>query len=47
VQKRPDVEGVKVGDLLGVEGDDVLTLEEIEAADREGREIDLKNRGAD
>lgn len=47
VQKRPDVQGVRVGDILGVEGDDVLTLEEIEAADREGREIDLRTRGAD
>ena len=47
VQKRPDVEGVRVGDILGVEGDDVLTLEEIEAADAEGREIDLRTRGAD
>lgn len=46
VQKRPDVAGVKIGDVLGVEGDDVLTLEEIEAADAEGREIDLKTRGA-
>jgi len=47
VQKRPDAEGVRIGDVLGVEGDDVLTLEEIEAADAEGREIDLKTRGAD
>jgi len=47
VQKRPDAEGVRIGDVLGVEGEDVLTLEEIEAADAEGREIDLKTRGAD
>jgi hypothetical protein len=45
VQKRPDAEGVRVGDLVGAEGDDVITLDEIEKADAEGREIDLRTRG--
>jgi len=47
VRKRPGANGITAGDLLGAEGDDVITLEEIEAAYEEGREIDLKNRGAD
>lgn len=45
IQKRPDASGVTVGDLLGT-GDDVITLEEIEEAERTGREIDLRTRGA-
>lgn len=45
IQKRPDLPGVTVGDLLGT-GDDVITLEEIEEAERTGKEIDLRTRGA-
>ena len=45
IQKRPDVKGVTMDDLLGT-GDDVITLEEIEEAERTGREIDLRTRGA-
>ena len=41
IQKRPDVPGIRVGDLLG-EGEDTISLEEIEAAEREGRELDLR-----
>jgi hypothetical protein len=44
IQKRPDARGVRVGDLLGT-GDDVITLEEIEEAERTGKEIDLRTRG--
>jgi hypothetical protein len=47
VQKRPDTEGVRVGTSSASRSDDVLTLEEIEAVDREGREIDPRTRGAD
>jgi hypothetical protein len=35
---------VTVADLLGT-GDDVITLEEIEEAERTGRDIDLRTRG--
>jgi hypothetical protein len=45
IQKRPDVEGVRVGDLLGT-GDDTISLDEIEEADRTGKDLDLRNRGA-
>jgi hypothetical protein len=41
IRKRPDVPGVRVGDLLGAGGDSI-SLEEIEAAEREGRELDLR-----
>ena len=41
IQKRPDVPGVRVGDLVGGGGDSI-SLEEIEAAEREGRELDLR-----
>jgi hypothetical protein len=44
IQKRPDASGVTVSDLLGT-GDDVITLEEIEEAERTGEEIDLRTRG--
>jgi len=40
IQKRPEVEGITVGDLMGSDDEDVLTLEEIEAAEAAGREID-------
>jgi hypothetical protein len=46
LRKRPEVEGVRVPGLLGVDGDDVITLEEIEQAERDGRTIDLRTRGA-
>lgn len=39
IQKRPDQAGITVGDLVGA-GDDVITLDEIEAAERKGQEID-------
>lgn len=41
IRKRPDVPGVRVGDLLGT-GDDTISLDEIEAAEQEGRELDLR-----
>ena len=44
IQRRPDARGVTVSDLLGT-GDDVITLEEIEEAERTGKEIDLRTRG--
>jgi hypothetical protein len=44
IRKRPDARGVTVADLLGTV-DDVITLEEIEEAERTGREIDLRTRG--
>lgn len=44
IRKRPDARGVTVADLLGT-GDDVITLEEIEEAERTGKEIDLRTRG--
>ena len=46
IQKRPDQRGVTMGDLLGKEGDEVITLDEIEESERTGKEIDLRNRGA-
>ena len=45
IQQRPDARGVTVGDVLGT-GDDVITLDEIEEADRTGKHIDLRTRGA-
>lgn len=39
IQKRPDARGVTVADMLGT-GHDVITLEEIEEAERLGKEID-------
>ena len=45
IQKRPDQEGIKVGDILGT-GEDVISLDEIEAAEKNGKEIDLRTRGA-
>lgn len=45
IRRRPDARGMTVGDLLGT-GDDVITLEEIEEAERTGRPIDLRTRGA-
>ena len=44
IQKRPDARGVTVADFLGT-GDDVITLEEIEEAERTGKQIDLRTRG--
>jgi len=44
IRKRPDARGVTVADFLGT-GDDVITLEEIEEAERTGKEIDLRTRG--
>ena len=46
IQKRPEQHGIKVGDILGT-GDDVISLEEIEAAEHSGQAIDLKTRGAE
>jgi hypothetical protein len=40
LQKRPDVPGIDVGDLFGADGEDVITLEEIEAAEAAGRDPD-------
>lgn len=45
IQKRPDQRGVTVGDLMGT-GDDVICLDEIEEAERTGKQIDLRTRGA-
>jgi hypothetical protein len=45
IQKRPDQRGVTMGDLMGKEGDEVITLDEIEESERTGKEIDLRNRG--
>lgn len=42
IQKRPEQNGIKVGDLLGT-GDDTISLDEIES----GKDIDLRTRGAD
>jgi hypothetical protein len=46
IQKRPDAQGITVGDVLGADGDDVITLDEIEEADRTGKDLDLRHRGA-
>lgn len=45
IQKRPEQHGIKVGDILGT-GDDVISLDEIEEAERTGKAIDLRTRGA-
>jgi hypothetical protein len=45
IQKRPEQGGIKVGDILGT-GDDVISLDEIEAAEKAGKQIDLRSRGA-
>lgn len=44
IQKRPEGRGVTVSDFLGT-GDEVITLEEIEEAERTGKQIDLRTRG--
>jgi hypothetical protein len=44
IRKRPEADGIKVGDLLGT-GDDVITLDEIEEAEKSGKPIDLRTRG--
>jgi hypothetical protein len=44
IRQRPDARGVTFADMLGT-GDDVITLEEIEEAERTGKEIDLRTRG--
>lgn len=41
IRKRPDVDGVRVSDILGAGGDS-YSLEEIESAAREGRELPLR-----
>jgi hypothetical protein len=41
IRKRPQAEGFNLSDLVGRDTD-TFTLEEIEAAEREGREIDLR-----
>jgi hypothetical protein len=41
IRKRPDARGVTVADVFGT-GDDVITLEEIEEAERLGKEIDAR-----
>jgi hypothetical protein len=46
IQKRPEAKGVTVAEMLGT-GDDVITLDEIEASDRNGKPIDLRTRGAE
>lgn len=43
IRERRDRPGLTVGDLMGA-GEDVITLEEIEAADRDGRRLDLRTR---
>lgn len=44
IQKRPEQRGIVVGDILGT-GDDVISLDEIEAAEKSGQPIDLRTRG--
>jgi hypothetical protein len=46
IQKRPDAKGITVGDVIGADGDDVITLDEIEQADKTGKDLDLRHRGA-
>ena len=41
LQKRPDVPGVRLSDVVGAGGDS-YSLEEIEKADREGRALPIK-----
>jgi hypothetical protein len=45
IQKRPDQKGVTINDLMGT-GDDVITLDEIQEAEKKGKSIDLRTRGA-
>jgi hypothetical protein len=45
IKKRPEQDGIKVGDLLGT-GDDVISLDEIEESEKSGKAIDLRTRGA-
>jgi len=45
IQKRPDQDGIQIGDILGT-GDDVISLDEIEEAEKSGKGIDLRTRGA-
>jgi hypothetical protein len=45
IRKRPDQRGVTVGDLMGT-GDDVISLDEIKEAEKSGKQIDLRTRGA-
>jgi hypothetical protein len=45
IQKRPEQAGIKINDILGT-GDDVISLDEIEAAEKSGKAIDLRTRGA-
>jgi hypothetical protein len=45
IERRPDQRGITVGDILG-EGDEVITLDEIEESERTGKTIDLRTRGA-
>jgi hypothetical protein len=45
IQKRPDAKGVTINDLMGT-GDDVITLDEIQEAEKSGKSIDLRTRGA-
>lgn len=44
IQKRPDEPGWRFGDLVA-DGDDVITRDEIDEAERTGRPIDLRTRG--
>lgn len=41
ITKRPEAHGVRVSDLLGADGD-TYSLEEIERAEREGRQLPLR-----
>jgi hypothetical protein len=41
IRKRPDMAGVRVSDLFGTDGDS-YSLEEIQRAEREGRELPLR-----
>lgn len=41
LQKRPDAGGVRITDLMN-DDKDTISLEEIEQADREGRQIDIR-----
>ena len=45
IQKRPDQDGIEISDILGT-GDDVISLDEIEEAEKSGKAIDLRTRGA-
>jgi hypothetical protein len=43
LRKRPDAPGMRVGDLLGA-GEDTYTVDEIEQAYREGRDLSVRKR---